>query len=88
VDLPDALVARLRTRKSIHEAEAVVTGRELSAWVFPSPSDQSKPMNAAFVRYKVWYRVLRRPGVRQVRVHDLHHTDASLLLRLASPCST
>jgi integrase len=61
VDLPHALVGRL-------------TGRELSPWVFPSPSDRSKPMNGAFVRYKVWYRVLRRAGVRQVRVDDLRHT--------------
>jgi integrase len=42
-------------------------------------------MNGAFVRYKVWYRVLRRPGVRQVRVHDLRHTDASLLLEAGEP---
>ena len=55
------------------------------AWVFPSPSDQSKPMNGAFVRYKVWYRVLRRAGVRQVRVHDRRHTYASLLLEAGEP---
>ena len=60
-------------------------GRELSAWVFPSPSDQNKPMNGAFVRYKVWYRMLRRAGVRQVRVHDLRHTYASLLLGAGEP---
>jgi integrase len=85
VDLPEVMVARLRTRKSICEAEAVVTGREASPWVFPAPSDPSKPMNGAFVRYKVWYRVLRRAGVRQVRVHDLRHTYASLLLEAGEP---
>ena len=63
----------------------MVAGRELSAWVFPSPSDESKPMNSAFVRYKIWYRVLRRAGVRQVRVHDLRHTYASLLLEAGEP---
>ena len=85
VDLPAALVARLRTRKSIREAEAAVSGHELCHWVFPSPSDQGKPMNGSFVRYKVWYRVLRRAGVRQVRVHDLRHTYASLLLEAGEP---
>lgn len=85
VDLPAALVARLRTRKSIREAEAAVSGHELCHWVFPSPSDQGKPMNGSFVRYKVWDRVRRRAGVRQVRVHDLRHTYARLLLEAGEP---
>jgi integrase len=85
VDLPSALVARLQTRRSIREAEAVVAGREPGVWVFPSPSDPTKPMDGAFVRYKVWYRVLRRARLRQVRVHDLRHTYASLLLEAGEP---
>jgi integrase len=55
------------------------------AFTSDSPSDQSKPTNGAFVRYKVWYKVLRRAGVRQVRVHDLRHTYASLLLEAGEP---
>jgi integrase len=42
-------------------------------------------MNGAFVRHKVWYRVLHRAGVPQVRVHDLRHTYASLLLEAGEP---
>jgi integrase len=85
VDLPAALVARLRARQSIREAEAAVAGRELSPWVFPAPTDESKPVNGAFVRYKVWYRLLRRAGLRAVRVHDLRHSYASLLLLAGEP---
>lgn len=81
VDLPHALVDRLRRRLSIQEAESVVAGRELSPWVFPAPSDESKPVNGAFVRYKVWYPVLKAAESRAVRLHDLRHTYASLLLQ-------
>ena len=85
VDLPEALVARLRRRQSISEAEATVAGREPSSWVFPAPSDDTKPLNAAFLRFKVWYRLLRRAEVRLIRIHDLRHTYASLLLLAGEP---
>src|SRR5262245_20502587 len=42
-------------------------------------------MNAAFLRFKVWYRVLRRAEVHQTRIHDLRHTYASLLLLAGEP---
>jgi integrase len=45
-----------------------------------APSDDTKPMNAAFLRFKVWYRLVRRAEVRAIRIHDLRHTYASLLL--------
>jgi len=85
VDLPAALVARLRARQSVAEAEAALKGHDLAPWVFPAPSDDSKPMNAAFLRFKVWYRLLRRVGLRGVRLHDLRHTYASLLLQAGEP---
>jgi integrase len=85
VDLPEALVVRLRARQSVSEAEAAVAGREPSPWVFPAPSDDTKPMNAAFLRFKVWYRLLRRAEVRSIRIHDLRHTYASLLLLAGEP---
>jgi integrase len=85
VDLPSALVERLQARRSVREAEAVVAGRELCPWIFPAPSDERKPVNGAFVRYKLWYKLLRRAGLRKVRLHDLRHTYASLLLEAGEP---
>ena len=60
-------------------------GREPSSWVFPAPSDGTKPLNATFLRFKVWYRLLRRAVVRPIRIHDLRHTYASLLLLAGEP---
>ena len=85
VELPAALVDRLRARQSLREAEAALVGRDLSPWVFPAPSDETKPVNGAFVRFKVWYKLLRRPGLRAVWLHDLRHTYASLLLADGAP---
>ncbi len=85
VDMPAALVARLRQRQSICEARAALEGRELSPWVFPAPTDDDKPLNAAHLRFKVWYRVLRWADLRGVRLHDLRHSYASLLLQAGAP---
>ena len=85
VDLPAALVGRLRARQSLREVEAAVEGREPSPWVFPAVTDDSKPVNGAFIRFKVWYRLLRRAELRAVRLHDLRHTYASLLLQAGVP---
>ena len=51
----------------------------------PSPSDLTKPLNAEHLRFKVWYRVLRHAKLRRVRLHDLRHTYASLLLQAGEP---
>jgi integrase len=85
VDLPADLVERLRRRLSVPQAKATVPDHPLSPWVFPAPSDDTKPMNAAFLRFKVWYKLLRKAGGRPVRIHDLRHTYASLLLLAGEP---
>ena len=85
VDLPATLAARLAERQSVQAAEAAVAGHEPSAWVFPSPTDAAKPLNAEHLRFKVWYRVLRLAKLRGVRLHDLRHTYASLLLQAGEP---
>ena len=84
VDIPAELVRRLHRRQSLLEAEAAVAGRELGEWMFPALSDPSKPINGAVAR-KVWHRCLRRAGLRAVRLHDLRHTFASLLLASGAP---
>ena len=48
-----------------------MAARNPSSWVFPAPSNDAKSMNAAFLRFKVCYKLLRRAEVRQVRIHDL-----------------
>jgi len=85
VDLPELLRATLAGFKSLREAEAVVEGREPSPWVFPALQDPSKPLNASWFRRHVWYPLLAKAELRQIRVHDARHTYASLLLQRGEP---
>ncbi|MGH7307459.1 MAG: tyrosine-type recombinase/integrase [Candidatus Rokuibacteriota bacterium] len=76
---------RLRERRSIRQAEAAVTGTQLSPWIFPSATDPAKPLNDAWLRDRVWRPLLEKAEVRYVRVHDARHTYASLMLRRGVP---
>jgi hypothetical protein len=41
---------KLTVRRGIMDAEAALRGQELSPWMFASPSDDSRPVDAAFIR--------------------------------------
>jgi len=41
--------------------------------------------NAAFIRFKAWYRLLPRAGLRAIRPHDLRYTYASFPLADRAP---
>jgi len=49
--------------------------------MFPAPTDAIKPVNPAFIRMKLWYKLVTRAGLRFLPLHSLRHTYASLLLQ-------
>jgi integrase len=85
IDIPVSLAGRLRELRSIRQAEAVVAGSAVSAWMFPSASDPNKPMNDAWFRSRVWRGLLDKAKARSIRVHDARHTYASMMLRRGVP---
>jgi integrase len=57
-------------------------GKEMPSWVFPSLDGTA--LEARNVRH-VFARMLAKAGLRKIRLHDLRHNTASLLLQAGAP---
>jgi integrase len=78
VDMSAQLAATLQALRRTRRARCLAKGDEMPEWVFPSTvGTASEERN---VRH-VFRRLLERAELRQVRIHDLRHTFASLLLQ-------
>ena len=53
-------------------------GQDAPAWVFASTAGTA--LDSANIRH-LFHRVLQKAGLRRIRVHDLRHTYASLLIQ-------
>src|SRR6266849_2810579 len=74
--LQDTLKALLETRKE----QAWRNGwSEVPEWVFCN--EEGKPLCDVILRSDVLRPALQRAGLRQIRIHDLRHTYASLLIQ-------
>jgi integrase len=78
VDLSAQLTTALLEWRRHVRARALHKGTELSPWVFPSLTGTE--LEARNVRH-VFKRLLEKAELRKIRVHDLRHTNASLLLQ-------
>ncbi len=79
VDLSQALTRTLKDLYTERELEAAATGAAMSPWVFCS--ETGGLLDPDNLRHRVFYPALRAAGLRQIRIHDLRHTFASLLLQ-------
>jgi integrase len=66
-----------RWRRTL-QARWLKKGLPFPPWVFPSR--EGTALEERNVRH-VFTRLLRKVGLRQIRIHDLRHTFASLLLQ-------
>jgi integrase len=82
VDVPPSTVAVIRRWIDVVRAEAAVRGEE-ATWLFPSRT--GRPMEERFA-LKAFRRALTGAGIeRRIRLHDLRHTYASLVLQRGVP---
>jgi integrase len=74
--LADTLKALLTERKR----ETLKRGwREMPVWVFIN--EAGNPVDPDNFRSRVWPKLLAKAEFRQIRIHDLRHTFASLLIQ-------
>jgi len=73
VDMSNQLLSALMTRKS--EAK--------DRWVFPGTKTDTLDVSAW--RRRIFVKILELSGLKKIRVHDLRHTYASLMLEQGQP---
>lgn len=80
VDMSRQLQDTLRSLLTTRQEQAWQYGwSELPGWGFCSP--EGKPVDETLLRRDIWHPALVRTGLRRMRIHDLRHTFASLLLQ-------
>jgi integrase len=84
VGLPDGLVELLKLHREEQDAERAKAGDLWTEgnWVFAS--ETGAPVNPN-TDYRAWKSLLKRAGVREMRLHDARHTAATVLLVLGVP---
>jgi len=77
VDMSNQLAASLKTLLTKRKKEALKDGLgEPAKFIFQR---DDKPMEQNYIR-RVYKRILIKAGIREMRIHDIRHTFASLLL--------
>jgi integrase len=79
VDLSAQLAKTLRAHLVARKEETLKKGWEkVPVWVFAN--EAGNPLNPDNFRNRVWPKLLAKAGLRTIRIHDLRHTYASLLI--------
>ena len=74
--LTETLINLWRQRK----LDALKQGwRQVPDWIFIN--NRGEPLDINNWRKRVFYRALEKVGIRRIRIHDLRHTYASLLIQ-------
>jgi integrase len=82
VDMSLQLATVLKRLRTERKRVALKAGKPIAEWVFLTP--EGTVVDGDNLRNRVFYRLLEKAEVRQVRLHDLRHTYASLLIQQGS----
>lgn len=79
VDMSLQLTKTLRRLRTDRKRTALKAGKPGPSWVFITP--EGTPVDGDNLRNRVFYRLLEKAELREIRFHDLRHTYASLLIQ-------
>jgi integrase len=80
VRLTDTAVAVLKTHKTAQNAERLKAGSLWKDHDLIFTSTIGTPVDVGNLTYRSFRPLLKRAGLPQIRIHDLRHTAATLLL--------
>jgi integrase len=80
IDLPPSLALLLRQHKSKQQAQRILLGKPLadSDLLFSHPD--GRPLDPDVISH-AFSKIIRKAGLPHIRLHDLRHTHATLLLK-------
>ena len=79
VDMSLVLTQTLKRLLTARKREALKSGEAVPPWVFLTPTGHR--VDGDNLRDRVFYRLLEKAELRRIRIHDLRHTFASLLIQ-------
>jgi integrase len=80
IDMSGQLAETLKELSTLRKREALASGRgEVVDLVFVN--EDGRLINESNLRNRVFFKALEKAGLRRVRIHDLRHSFASLLIQ-------
>ena len=83
VDMSDQLISVLKTLLTERKKESLKLGLEAPVEIVFH--HEGKPMEQNHI-HRIYKRVLKKAGIRAMRLHDIRHTYANLLKPGRKPC--
>ena len=80
IDMGPRLIEALKAHRKRRIETLLKVGRQLTNDDFVFSRPDGKPLSGDSLYHRDFQRILKRAGLRQIRIHDLRHTFASILI--------
>jgi len=85
IDMSDGLYTALKKRCEVRDKRLVCGSHRSKKIYLVFPNRKGGPINDNTFRRGVFYKLLAQAKMPQIRIHDIRHTYASLLLQVGAP---